>query len=402
MSDNQQPAFTTVPPEPLHPHGRRRHRPALFAVGAVALVLAVTGVTRADNWQAVSLISDRGSSYLTSNSATVADSVTGALVDIVCTDAYQGATSAGTGMVLTSDGEILTNNHVVDGATSIKVTVVATGRSYSASVVGTAPTQDVAVIQLADASGLKTLPIGDSRAVTVGQQVAASGNAGGVGGEPSHVTGTITGLNKSITASDGHSSDSEQLTGLIETDAPIVAGDSGGALSTTSGKVVGMNTAASVTNGTAAADSDAYAIPIRTALSVAHEIESGQASSTVHVGGHGFLGVALGQENGSGDGSGGNGSGLGADGGGYGSGDGYGSTSGVVVGGVVGSGAAEAAGLQAGDVITAVDGRTVDSAATLNTIMAGTKPGQKVTLGWTDSSGQSHSATVTLGAAAAD
>jgi S1-C subfamily serine protease len=263
----------------------------------------------------------------------------------------------------------------------------------------------VAVIQLADASGLKTLPIGDSRAVTVGQQVAASGNAGGVGGEPSHVTGTITGLNKSITASDGHSSDSEQLTGLIETDAPIVAGDSGGALATTSGKVVGMNTAASVTNGAAAADSDAYAIPIRTALSIAHEIETGQASSTVHVGAHGFLGVALGQENASGDGLGGNGGGglggdLGGDGGGYGSSEG--STSGVVVGGVIDSGAAEAAGLQAGDVITSVDGRTVDSAATLNTIMAATKPGQKVTLGWTDTNGQSHSATVTLGAAAAD
>jgi S1-C subfamily serine protease len=361
----------------------------------------------------------------------VASSVTGALVDVVSTEAYQNEEAAGTGMILTSTGEILTNNHVIDGATSIKVTVVSTGKSYSASVVGTDPTQDVAVIQLKSASGLKTLPIGDASSLKVGQKVVARGNAGGKGGAPSVVSGTVTGLNKSITASDEGSSNAEQLIGLIETDAAIVAGDSGGALATSSGKVIGMDTAASASNGsiqaTSSGQSDAYAIPIQTALSIASKIESGQVSSIIHIGQHGFLGVELqsattstgstGRR--SGQTFGGGGFSWGGEGGfGYSYGNGYGSdgfgsssgsgsssstsTSGAVVAGIITNGAVATTGLEAGDVITSVNGKSVSSATALDTIMSSTKPGQTVTLGWTDSSGQTQTANVTLGTAAAD
>ena len=94
---------------------------------------------------------------------------------------YQNAEGAGTGMVLTSNGEILTNNHVVNGATSITVTVASTGKSYRADVVGTDPTDDVAVISLRNASGLKTAKIGDSSGVAVGDSIVGVGNAGGTG-----------------------------------------------------------------------------------------------------------------------------------------------------------------------------------------------------------------------------
>jgi len=322
---------------------------------------------------------------------------------------------SGTGMIVSSDGEILTNNHVINGATSIKVTVVATQKTYTATVVGTDPTADVAVIQLANASGLKTVPLGDSDSVTVGQKVVATGNANGDGGDPSVVTGTVTALGQDITASDEGGSDAEQLTGLIETDAPIVAGDSGGSLATTAGKVIGMNTAASVSNSTAvnASDSttstgDSYAIPISTALSIAQQITTGQESSTVHIGAHGFLGVAL-QDSSLAVNS------YGREGfGGYGgsnpssqSPDTYSqgsatTASGATVSGVLTDGPAASAGLQAGDVITSVNGTSVDSVTTLNTVMAATEPGQKVSVSWTDSSGTTQTATLTLGTAAAD
>ena len=381
---------------------RRHRRTALVSSAALAIVVTVGGAAQAGQTPAAV-------SYLASNSATVASSVEGALVDIVSTNGYEGSVSAGTGMVLTSTGEILTNNHVIDGATSIKVTIVSTQKTYVADVVGTDPTDDVAVIQLEDATGLKTLPIGDSSAVKVGANVVASGNAGGDGGEPSVVTGTVTALDQDITAS-SEGADAEQLTGLIETNAPIVAGDSGGALATTSGKVIGMNTAASVTNGTTMASygdsttaAQSYAIPIATALTIANEIATGQASSTIHIGVHGFLGVALADQStaaGTGGGFGGaNGYYTGQDP--FGQGD-TSTVSGVTVGGIVASSPAEAAGLQAGDVITSIDGTTVDSATALNSIMAATQPGQKVVVGWTDSSGQAQTATLTLTEAAAD
>src|SRR5207302_1093990 len=156
--------------------------------------------------------------------------------------------------------------------------------------------RDVAVIQLQNASGLTTANLGDSSSVQAGDTVTALGNAGGKGGTPSVATGTVTALNQGITASDeGSGANSEQLTGLIETNADIQPGDSGGALVNSFGQVIGMNTAAS--SGTQFQSQSgqpaeqAYAIPIDKAESIAKQIEAGQGSSTVHIGATAFLGI---------------------------------------------------------------------------------------------------------------
>jgi len=341
--------------------------------------------------------------------SSAAAAVTAGVVDITTRLGYQNASAAGTGMVLSSTGQILTNNHVIEGATSITVTVVSTGRSYPATVVGTAPSEDVAVLQLQGASGLATVPVGQSSAVATGQSVVAIGNAGGKGGTPAVVTGRVTATDQSITASDASGSNSEQLTGLIETDADIVAGDSGGPLTTLSGTVIGMDTAASSATSSATPSTATnsamqahrgYAIPIAHAITVAKQIESGTASSTVHIGTRGFIGVSVVDQTQTGYG--------------YAYGDGYGSgigdagsgtvsgSSGASVSGVVSGGPAAVAGMQAGDVITSVNGSSVSSASDLTTVLAQSRAGQRVALAWTDSQGQTQTTTITLGAGPAD
>jgi S1-C subfamily serine protease len=185
--------------------------------------------------------------------------------------------------VLTSSGEILTNNHVIDGATSISVTDIGNGKTYTATVVGYDTTKDIAVLQLRDASGLQTASIGNSSNVSVGETVVGIGNAGGTGGTPSAAGGTVTALDQSITASDESSGSSEQLTDLIETNADIQAGDSGGSLVDSSGQVIAMDTAASTgssdSTGGQSSGYQSYAIPINEAISIANEIEAGLGSS---------------------------------------------------------------------------------------------------------------------------
>ena len=228
--------------------------------------------------------------------SSIAAKVDPGLVDIDTTLGYSGEEAAGTGIVLTSNGEILTNNHVIDGATTISVTDVGNGKTYSASVVGYDKTKDVAVLQLHDASGLQTASINTSTA-SVGETVVGIGNAGGTGGTPSAAGGTVTALNQSITASDEGDGTSEQLTGLIETNADIQAGDSGGSLVNSAGQVIGMDTAASSgTSFQSARESSGYqgyAIPIGEATTLAKEIEAGDSSSTVHIGTTAFLGVEI-------------------------------------------------------------------------------------------------------------
>jgi S1-C subfamily serine protease len=333
-----------------------------------------------------------GSSSL--STAQIANAVNQGVVDVTTNLGYQNASAAGTGMVLTSSGEILTNNHVIRGATTIKVTVVTTGKTYTAKVVGTDPTDDVAVLQAQGASGLSTIPLGDSSTVQVGDVVVAIGNAGGTGGAPSVVTGSVTSLNQTITASDENGSNAEQLDGLIEVNAPIVAGDSGGPLANSSGKVIGMDTAASSTQARfsqSAGASQGYAIPINDALAIAKKIESGQASSTIHIGLPGFLGVQVSDSSSS------------SPNGGFGGLGGSGSaTSGAVVQGTTSNSPAADAGISSGDVITSLNGTTVDSAQKLTSLLSGKHKGDRVTVGWTDSSGETHSATITLAEGPAD
>jgi S1-C subfamily serine protease len=310
--------------------------------------------------------SSSGTSQST-GTATATESV--GIVDINTVLGYQRASAAGTGMIVTSSGEVLTNNHVVQGATSIKVTVVSTGRSYTATVVGTDASDDVAVLQLSGASGLATARFGSASGLSVGATVTGVGNAGGAGGTPSSATGQVVALDQQLTASDETGSNAETLTGMIETSAPIAAGDSGGPLYDASDHIVGMDTAAETNGRTTLA---AYAIPIDTALRIARQIESGQASSTVHIGTTGFLGVSV------------------AD-----------TASGAAVEQVVAGEPAARAGIAVGDTITAVGSTAVTSTQTLHTALATTHAGDRVTLTWRDANGVTHHGTVTLAAAPA-
>ena len=215
-----------------------------------------------------------GSSGSTSGSVdwtAVTAAVVPGVVDIE--SRVSGGVAAGTGMVLSDSGEILTNNHVVDGASQIVVTVVSTGKEYRASIVGTDPADDVAVLQLKSASGLTTIPIGDSDQVAEGDPVAAIGNAGGAGGQPAVATGQVVALHQQIVAGDPHSADTETLDDMIQVDAEVVAGDSGGPLADRDGKVIGMDTAAAGSNGRFRTEANqAFAIPINRAVSIAEQL----------------------------------------------------------------------------------------------------------------------------------
>jgi S1-C subfamily serine protease len=351
----------------------------------LAAALTVAGLGAANAFGATTL-----------TTAQIASKVNPGLVDVVSTLGYQNGKAAGTGMVLTSSGEVLTNNHVIDGATSIKVTDVGNGRTYTAKVVGYDKSHDVAVLQMVNASGLKTVSVSSS-GVQSGEKVVALGNAGGKGGTPSVATGKVTGTAKAITASDQTAGNAEQLKGLIQTNAGIQPGDSGGPLVNAEGDVVGMNTAASSGISTTGFGSQsqqtatqAFAIPITQATSIAGQIEAGKASTTVHLGATAFLGVSVSSSAGS----------IGGYGGYYGGGSGgYGGStaSGATVAGVVSGSAAAQAGLTQGDVITSVAGQTITSSTDVSSALAKHHPGDTIAIGWTDQAGQSHTATVTLG-----
>jgi S1-C subfamily serine protease len=364
------------------------------ASAGVAAVLAVVGV---------GAVNALGSTTLTT--AQIAAKVNPGLVDVVSTLGYQNGEAAGTGQVLTSTGEVLTNNHVIDGATSIKARDVGNGRTYTAKVVGYDKTHDVAVLQLVNASGLTTVSLSSS-GVQSGQKVVALGNALGKGGTPSVATGKVTATGRTITASDESAANAEQLHGLIQTNAGIQPGDSGGPLVNTAGDVVGMNTAASSNISTTAFGTQsqkpatqAFAIPISHATAIVDQIEAGKASSTVHIGATPFLGVQVSSS--SAGSTGGDGGYGGYFGNGYG-GSGSSTVSGTSVAGVVSGSAAAQAGLTQGDVITSVAGHTITTPTGVSSALAQHHPGDKVSIGWTDQTGQSHTATVQLGAGPAD
>jgi S1-C subfamily serine protease len=315
----------------------------------------------------------------------IAAKVAPGLVDVNSTFSYQGGQGAGTGIVLSSNGEVLTNNHVIDGATKVSVTDVGNGKTYNASVVGYDPTHDLAVLQLQGASGLQTAKLGDSSKSAVGDPVVAVGNAGGRGGAPSSTGGSITAVNQSITAGDEAGGSSEQLSGLIQVNANIQPGDSGGSLVNTSGDVIGVDTAASQGSSLTSSGTQGFAIPINQALATAKAIEAGHGSSDVHLGPTAFLGAELSPSNNPSGGFGRNQGGFDST-----------SASGAPLAGVVSGGPLAEAGLAAGDVITSINGTTIDSSSTLSSTLIQYHPGDKVQLGWVDSSGQSHTTTVTL------
>lgn len=311
--------------------------------------------------------------------AKLAAGITPDLVDISSTFSYQSAAGEGTGIVIGSNGVVLTNNHVIEGATAISVTDLGNHRTYKATVLGYDWSHDIAVLKLTGASGLKVAPIASGTA-TVGEGVVAVGNAGGLGGTPTAAGGSITKVDQSISASDDLTDSSEQLTGLLEVNADVQAGDSGGSLINSAGKVVGVDTAASVSYSFENSGGQGYAIPIATAMKYADAIRAGKSSATTHVGPTAFLGVETSAVE------------LNP----YGFGSQPGTSSGAEVRELLAGEPAEKAGIEVGDVITGLGGAAVTSPASLVADLVPYHPGQKVVLTWVDTSGTTHSQTITL------
>ena len=294
--------------------------------------------------------------------------VSPAVVDINTTiQSASGTTAAaGTGLIITSSGDVLTNNHVVEGSVRIRVTIQGKG-TYSATVVGVDPSDDLAVIHVSGVSGLPTVTLGDSSSVKVGDTVYAMGNALGLGGAPRVTKGSITALDQSITASD-NGAQAEQLTGMLQSDAEISPGDSGGALVNSAGQVIGIITAGEAQGFRSTSTTVAFAIPSSRAVDIANRILAGQAGNGIFIGPVGYLGVAV-QD--SGDGT------------------------GVQVRSVQAGSPAERAGISAGSVITGINSTTIDSVDSLGNALHQFKPGDEVQVTWLTGSAR-HTATVTL------
>jgi S1-C subfamily serine protease len=334
--------------------------PAMFRFGAVAALAA--GVVAAS----AMLI---GGAHPVQASPSAAAAVDTGVVDVDTTLAFNEGEAAGTGILLTSSGLVLTNNHVIRHAASIHVTDVRTGRRYAAAVVGYDVSADVAVLKLKSASGLKTASLGHSSSVRLNNRVTAVGNAGGVGGSPTVTNGRVSALHRAITVSD-ESGNYERLTGLIQSTASVQPGDSGGPLLDSHGRVIGIITASSGGFQFDATASGGFAVPIDTASRIAGQIRGHHASSTVHIGPTAFLGVFTRTTS-------------------------YGrSYGGALIAGVVPGSAADKAGLVEGDVIVSFAGHSITSASALSAQVLRISPGTAVKVRWLDSYGGTHTATV--------
>lgn len=329
------------------------------------------------------------------------------VVDVTSTLRYDAETSLGTGFIVDGHaGLVLTNNHVVRDATSVTVTLPGTGRSYPARIVGTDPGADVAVLQLAGATGLTAAPIGGPSAVTVGAPVLAIGNQAGGDGRPAARPGVIESLGRTIQAADGTSGFTETLHGMLQTSAQIELGDSGGPLADSAGAVIGMDTAAGT--GTPPVG---YAIPIATAMGIERQITAGRSAPGIVLGTSGFLGVVVRQGAATSPASQARREqGRRTDGGGSPRSPGCVGTeaaarvptavaparSGALVDGVLCGTGAAAAGITAGDVIIAAAGRPVPSPDALTAIMSGSRPGGVVAVTWVDVAGTTRTSLIRL------
>jgi S1-C subfamily serine protease len=441
----QPPAGPTMPMPPMPPRPPRRRIGALsyllvaLAAGALGAGTVVALYHPASNTSASAQPSGRAlapaplpseavpqpghaSPGVSKGEQAIVNKVAPGLVIINTTLQYNSEQAAATGMVINSDGLVLTNNHVIEDSTSITAQA-ANGHQYRAKVLGYDVTGDIALIQLEGASGLTTVPLGNSASVKTGDSVVAMGNAEGQSAIVP-VAGQVTALNQTVTAGDqGGSITSETLHNMIQTNANIVSGDSGGPLANSAGQVIGMDTAGNDGGFAVQQSSAGYAIPIDAALAVANQIAQGQSSSTVSIGYPPFMGIYIGQgsnsdpqaqaqqQNGSFGGNGAGGNGFGGFGGNGGNGNQSCDTSNrnlapvdnianvnsgtLILGTICGSPAA-AVGMTAGSVITAVNGQAIGSPDSLTGVVSKFRPGDTISVTWVSPSGQHTTSTIKL------
>ncbi len=310
----------------------------------------------------------------TASSAAIA-AIDAATVDINAITAAHTGEVAGTGMIITSSGLVLTNNHVIDNTEDITALIDGTGTPYKVTVIGYDASDDVALVQLVGASGLPTVPIGNSDNVNIGASVTVIGNALGKGGTPAVVTGVVSQLDQQITASDD-SDDTESLTGMLQVQADIEPGNSGGPEINAAGQVIGMTTAGS-TSGNPNQETGAttgFAIPINKAMQIIAEIRAGSGTN-VHIGNAAELGIEVAQPSATQ------------------------TLPGAYVSSILAGTPAVGLGIASGDRIVKIDSQTIASSNDLHKAMEGYSNGQTVSLTWVDPSGTSHTGSLTLGLA---
>jgi putative serine protease PepD len=254
---------------------------------------------------------------------------------------FGAGSAAGTGVVISDEGEIVTNAHVVEGATAIRVTLPGQAQSIEAELIGADSAADLALIDIDGVDGLVPAELGDSDQLVVGDDVVAIGNALALRGGPTVTRGIVSALDRTL------STGSSTMTGLIQTDASISSGNSGGALVDAAGRVIGINTAVATSSGGTSAENIGFAIAIDSAMPVVERLRSGGKAADA-----GFLGIRVSDPT---DGS-----------------------RGATVVSVESGSPADDAGLEAGDLITAVGDHTVDGSAALTAAVRSHGPGETV------------------------
>ena len=367
------PASPSPPPAPPRAprDGRRWRFPAAIAVTALLAGTAGGAVvaTLDDGGSVTNITSPAPSNGTVRASATlggealdvagVVAAVEPGVVTVHTLISSQGGqgSAAGTGMVLTADGEVLTNAHVVEGAESITVTLAGESQARQATLVGADADADLALLKIDGASGLTTVELGDSNSLQVGDDVVAVGNALNLRGGPTVTRGIVSALGRSLEGSG--------LTGLIQTDASISSGNSGGPLVNAAGQVIGINTAVATGGNGSSAENIGFAIPLDRALPVVERLRTGTPAADIA-----FLGVTTADPTDGGRGA-------------------------VVVEVSPGTPAADA-GLQAGDLITSLGGVEVVGSAELRGEVRQHTPGETIEIGY-DRNGTSATAQVSLG-----
>jgi S1-C subfamily serine protease len=300
-----------------------------------------------------------------------------AMVSINTTQVRTGSSGeliegAGSGMVVTSSGEVLTNDHVVAGATSVQVSLFGQSKQYSAKVVGTDPSQDLALVQITGVRNLPTVHLGDSSTLRVGDAVLAIGNALALQGGPTVTNGIVSATDRSLSAQGEFSSASENLNGLIQTNAAINPGNSGGPLVDSRGRVIGMNTAVAESSaGNAPAQNIGFAInidSIKQKLPGLREGGSGGAGGSTHTStppsNEAYLGVIIVSVTPQ-----------------LAKTDHLTPTAGALVQGLDPTGPAKKAGIKVNDVIVTIGGTPITGASDLATVLHRHHPGETVPIG---------------------